>query len=301
MSEVKKANEILIQQQPTKLLSLQEVLESYSEIELTEEEKLEGLIWAKRKKLDAIQLEKRKSFEEANRKLKAMKWDFDIIKTFMVNRAKNIFGVNKAGEPNFILDKYNESVFDLLSYYFIGDEVSFNNHAAEWQVENPSIKKGLLIAGVYGTGKTWLMKLFSRNNRQCFDVVRSKDIAKEYLTSKDKIIPTIYTKPIDVTGDGAFKEPDRAYPSDEVFNQRYLGICIDDLGSEDVQNNFGNRMNVIGDLIESRYASGFTGLLLHGTTNMTADDIKKFYGGRVASRMKQIFNLIELPGEDRRK
>jgi DNA replication protein DnaC len=275
--------------------TLREILDSYNHIELTDDEMLEGMIWAKRKKEETIRLQKLKDFEEQNRKIKAMRFNYDVCRTWMMNRAKQIF--NK----DFELDTYNEKIFNIMCYYFIDDEESFTSICKDIGVKNPSLKKGFLIPGNFGVGKTWLMLLFSRQPKQCFDLVRAKDIAEEFLKSKDKQIPAIYLKPIDVRGDETGKPIDRTYPSEEVFNQRFLGLCIDDLGSESVQNNFGTKMNVIGDLIESRYHNGYTGVFLHGTTNMNAAQLEAFYGKRVISRMREIFNFIELPGDDRRK
>lgn len=269
-----------------------EIMDSYSHIELTDEEFSEGIIWAKRKKIEQIRIAKLKIVEEQNRKLRQMVWDFDVIKTFMGSRSVKIFG------GKFILDKENENLFDLLCYYFISDEENFLQQAGMMGVKNPSLKKGILLPGKFGCGKTWMMKLFSRNAKQSFEVIRAKDISQGYLLSKEKIIPPKFLKPFKNNSD---EDTDYSIPNEEVFNQQVLGMCIDDLGSEDVKNNYGNVVNVIGDLIESRYAAGYTGLFLHGTTNLNAEQLKDFYGGRVISRMREVFNFIELVGSDRRK
>ncbi len=39
----------------------------------------------------------------------------------------------------------------------------------------------------------------------------------------------------------------------------------------------------------------------HVTTNLSGDQIEENYGTRVRSRMREMFNMIILPGEDRRK
>lgn len=264
---------------------------SYDYVVLTEDEMIEGLIEAKRLKLRRMELVKIKEIEESNRKLKTMKWDFDVIKGFMIKRAESIFN------GKFILDDNNADLFDLMCYYFIDDADGFVMQAKKMDVSNPSITKGNFVCGNFGCGKTWLMLLFGRNKKQSFDVVRSKQIADAYLTSDDKKIPEMFLKPFDAQD----QKHNRGYVSSEIFYQRYIGLCIDDLGSEEEKNNFGNKMNVVGDLIEQWYAGGYTGLFLHATTNLTADQLKNFYGERVISRMREIFNFIELPGNDRRK
>jgi DNA replication protein DnaC len=39
----------------------------------------------------------------------------------------------------------------------------------------------------------------------------------------------------------------------------------------------------------------------HITTNLTAAEIEQYYGTRVKSRMREMFNMITLDGEDRRR
>lgn len=245
---------------------------------------IEALLWAKRKK--EMELKKQALIEKelANRKKSAMAWDFDIIRTFMFNRAKEIF------KYDFAIDDDNSDCFDLLCEYFISNEDGFMKRAGRMQIQNPSIHKGLLLAGNFGTGKTDLMKLFAKNNRQVYFMRTSKRIAVEFANSEDKKIPQEYLEP--------YKNPinDAA-----TMYQAISGLCIDEIGAEGLKNNYGNKSNVIGDLIEERYQCQYVGSFLHGTTNLSADELKEFYGERVISRMRQIFNFIELPGNDRRK
>lgn len=76
---------------------------------------------------------------------------------------------------------------------------------------------------------------------------------------------------------------------------------MEDIGAEDVKNNFGNKTNVIGDILEARYVNNLLGIWFHGTTNMTTAQFGEFYGGRVTSRLREKTNFIELRGPDRRK
>lgn len=268
-------------------LSLKEVLESYNHIELSEDEITEAMIWAKRKKQDELRLIALHQKEMANRKQQQELWNFDLIRTFMSNRAKVLF------KGEFEIDENNQLIFDLLSYYFIGDDYNFRVKCYEINSDPDifySVMKGILLCGNFGTGKTWMMKLFQKNARQTFWIRTSKEIAQAYLNSEDKKIPEEYTT--------LFKNP---INDEAVFYQPVSGLCIDDLGAESKKNNFGNIMNVVGDVIEERYHKQFTGVFLHATTNLSAEELKNFYGERVTSRMREIFNFIELPGSDRRK
>lgn len=258
-------------------------MESYSHIVLSEDDIVDAMIWAKRKKENLQQEQALRERESAVRKIGFEAWSFDMIKTFMMKRAGDLF------KETFTLDDNNEGFFNLLCYYFINSN-TFLSEARKFGEENPSLSKGIFIPGNFGTGKTWLMKLFQKNQKQVYFIRSSKDVAQAYLISDDKTIPDEFITP--------FKN---AINDASVFYQPISGLCIDDMGAESKKNNYGNVVNVIGDLIEQRYFRGYTGTLLHGTTNLSADELKAFYGERVTSRMREIFNFIELPGNDRRK
>lgn len=44
-------------------------------------------------------------------------------------------------------------------------------------------------------------------------------------------------------------------------------------------------------------------MLTHATTNLSAPELKDYYGNRVRSRMREMFNLIEFDGgaKDKRR
>jgi DNA replication protein DnaC len=258
-------------------------LESYSHIELTEDEQMEAIIEAKRKKERRIEELEIKQKAELNRKaLTSRHYSYDQTYGMMIFRAGNLFG------GAFKLDHNNRAIFELLCLYFAHDE-KFVPAAVQMGVDNPSLEKGILIAGNFGVGKTWLMRVFARNQLQVFQVHNAKDIAD--LFEKDG-----------VDSQTQFIDPPRLPVNDiQNFYHRFIGLCIDDMGTEREKNNYGNRKNVIGDLIELRYSRKATGHLLHITTNLNADQLKEMYGGRVTSRLREIMNIIHLTGEDRRK
>lgn len=264
--------------------SATEALESYKHIELTEEETAEAILWRKQQK--EKQLREKALHERAaenRRALTATRWSYEQTRGFMIYRAENIL-------RGFALDQNNQAVFDLLCYYF-SEDPQFTTIAHDMGISMPSLSKGICLAGMYGVGKTWLMRLFAKNQRQCYSVKSAKQIADTYEA--------------DGEGDNGLSEfiqkPKNAVNDMQVFYQPHMGLCVDDIGTEDIKNHFGNKKNVIGDLIEKRYSLGNTGTFLHATTNFNAEQIESFYGGRVRSRMREIFNFIELKGADRRK
>lgn len=259
-------------------------MESYNHIELTEDEMMEAVIWRKRKKVDELTTNELKSREDANRKKLTAPTSYDIVKMLMLYRAEKKF------EKRFVIDEENEFVFELLCRYF-GNDKEFISMALSAGIDNPSLEKGIFLAGNFGSGKTWMMSLFRQNQRQCFAIKAAKEIASAYRTNKEpeeylfSLVPNVPNASNDTM----------------AFYQPYLGLCIDDIGTEDLKVNFGNKANVIGDLIELKYSEKVYGLCLHATTNLTAEELNQYYGGRVISRMREIFNFIEFSGTDRRK
>jgi DNA replication protein DnaC len=264
-------------------MSLREVLDSYNHIELTDDELCLAMIDAKRKKEAKIKEAEREERAAANRvALTTRHWSFVQTRGYMLNRAKDLF------DNKFKLDEHNHNVFDLLCHYFSYSN-DFLTTCELLGVSNPSLSKGILLAGNFGVGKTWLMSLFRKNNRQVYHVEEAKSIAKAYHVGGEEAIEKHYNKV-----KNAFNDP-------TVLYQEFSGLCIEDVGAEDIKNNYGNKTNVIGDIMESRYVNKCLGPFFHGTTNLTVSQLEQFYGGRVISRLRESVNLIELDGPDRRK
>lgn len=257
-------------------------MESYKHIELTEDETDEAILSAKQKKEERIsQSEREKIANENRKKLTLSRWTMEQTAGFMQYRRINLF------EGKMKIDDSNSTIYNLLLMYF-SEDFQFTSLAPVIGVANPSLDKGLLIAGNFGVGKTWFMKLFSRNQRQVYNLVNAKNIANEFESEGQDCMYHYVKKQKNAINDAS------------CFFQPYSGLCIDDLGTEDIKIHYGNRKNVVGDLIEQRYAAGNCGVFLHATTNLTADQLKDFYGGRVVDRMREIFNFIEFTGESKR-
>lgn len=256
----------------------------YSHIELTEVELDEAIIDAKMKKEKRLELEKVQEVEQQNRKnmqLYTSEFNYEQMKGLAFYRAGMLFE-NKVFTQKFELDENNKAVFDLLCMYFSRDP-RFE------QMGNYSLSKGICLVGVPGVGKSWLMKIFNKNPRQCFYIRDCKEISLQY--QKDgMVVIEEYSKPIKA-----------AYEDKDNFLKPHIGVCFSDLGTEDIKNNYGNKSNVVADILFERYKNNIIGDLTHGETNLTADQIEEFYGIRIRSRFSEMFNWIVLTGSDRRK
>jgi len=270
-------------------------LENFEHITLTEQEIAIVLREAREKKHFRLQELERDARAAELRRMLTERWTYEKTRTWIEGRMKTVFPGQKVifediQRPNGEIFCNAGSIFTLLCLYFSVDP-GFIELAISLGVENPDLRKGLLLAGRIGCGKTSLMRIFQRNQRQVYMILNAKEIAFNWRQA-DKEVGTYMEK---------LTNP-HLLPINDVqnFYHRIAGLCIDDAGAEDIQNSWGNRASVIPDIIEGRYFNRCVGPLLHMTTNLTMDDLKSFYGPRVGSRLRETMNVIHYVGEDRR-
>lgn len=188
---------------------------------------------------------------------------------------KKLFG-QKMKENDLLVDSANKNFLKTLSYYFAEDE-RFNNSPI---IKNkPSLKKGLFITGTYGFGKSITMQLFKeclKNTKNSFAYDSTISIVNNLLSESKK-----------KTNDGS------------MLTKYMKGTwCFDDLGQEKPL--YGQE--AFEDILFERY-SLFKKMekKTHITSNMTIDKIETRYGRYISSRFNEMFNVIEVAGEDRRQ
>lgn len=142
------------------------------------------------------------------------------------------------------------------------------------------LKKGILLTGPVGCGKTSLMTLLPAFMYpfQKYQVKNTREIAAEF-----------------------HKE---GFETIQKYGLRQKPICLDDLGVEQNIKHFGNECNTIGEILLHRYDLFVNdGIVTHATTNLNADELEDIYGIRVRSRLRTMFNLISFPEgtEDKRR
>jgi DNA replication protein DnaC len=183
-----------------------------------------------------------------------------------------MIGKKKFGEA-FKFYKEDEEILEKLFLYAIHDPESCSQKGID-------LKKGILLIGPVGCGKTTLMKLFSELTHEIFQysVKATREISTEFIEDGFQVL--------------------------QKYGKTYKNYCFDDLGVEQSIKHFGNECNVIGEILLSRYEymkinKGKT----HATTNLNANDLEKIYGNRVRSRLREMFNVITFPSTtpDKRK
>lgn len=181
----------------------------------------------------------------------------------------------------FELNVDEQRIYKLLSLYFTDDKAFEKNGL--------SLQKGIMLIGKIGCGKTTCMKLFAQNQKQSFAVIPCRTVEREHTKEGYKAIEKYFHLL-------------RSNP-DVTFGQTEIGICFDDLGTEEMSKNYGNVRNVMSEIILSRYENEVrAGFKTHTTTNLYEHEMEANYGSREFSRIRGMFNFIKFPEvADKRK
>lgn len=198
-------------------------------------------------------------------------------------------------DQDFKLNKDNTKVVETLFKYFTGDP--------SIEADGYSLKKGILLTGSIGTGKTTIFNLFKKfmnkynyslpkNN---FKIIESRFVIRDFLIDGMKTIDTYGRKSFSTTYDP--RQGER-----EDFNKP-ITICFDDLGLEEVNSSlYGNKLNVMADVLLDRYIMFEShGMITHAISNLSIDSIAKLYGDRAIDRFKSMFNDLVITGKSLRK
>ncbi len=180
------------------------------------------------------------------------------------------------------IDDQNREVIMTLMSYFGGLRNQYT--------ENLSFQKGILLYGNVGTGKTTLMDMVRESVHAPFRMVPALQIVNDYQKKNGLDLLEEYCRLGYNPSSGRY------------FGNQHIGLCIDDIGTENEGKNFGNQKNVVGEIIMTRYQQ-LRGPFTHLTTNCTVEEIKAYYGIRVFDRMREMFNIVSFPvdADSRRK
>ena len=149
---------------------------------------------------------------------------------------------------------------------------------------NLDLEKGILLSGPIGCGKTSIMALIRPffYHKHDYKIKTCREISFEFAKNGFEALQN-YTQ--------------------KVHTQtRLSGYCFDDLGAEQNIKHYGNDLNVMAEIIISRYEDFVQNQsITHITTNLSASEIEALYGNRLRSRMRAMFNLITFSNESRDK
>jgi len=183
--------------------------------------------------------------------------------------------------PNFRVDGLNQEAINSLFYYF----TQSNKGTLD-------LKKGILIQGPPGVGKTTLMRAFREFVKEAAKHTKA-EVKESFLISTANEICTEWQD----TG-----RVDRYLRNAKTYMGRPYNLCIDDLGMEPIATvHMGTTRNVLEYVLHERYGYFVKdGLLTHITTNIDRPTIGNRYGNATRDRFAEMFNTISLTGDSRR-
>ena len=164
-----------------------------------------------------------------------------------------------------------KTVFLLLIYFYRDLE-----NADRFSLD---LRKGILLQGPVGCGKTSLLYLlrFMLPKDEQYSIVSARDVGLEFIRDGFGVVEKYSSK--------SFVNIDQVL--------RPKAYCFDDLGLESSFKHYGNEVNVLGEILLSRYPLfTYQKMKTHATTNLSSAQLEKAYGNRVRSRMREMFNLI---------
>lgn len=180
---------------------------------------------------------------------------------YFYNLISNYFKTNYG---KFDFNESNRDCVKTICYFFANDE--------RFETElGLSFNKGLLIMGRTGLGKTKTIEAICDN----------------------LIAPISIFSMIDIS--------ERVRDSGDVQLNTSKIILLDDVGSEqEAVKHYGTPINWFKDFIEVYYLNHKSFRKLIITTNCGGDELERKYGSRVRSRIREMFNIIQVLGNDKR-
>lgn len=207
-----------------------------------------------------------------------------LTKNHFWNRFKENFMLQNGNE--FIVNEQVKNNLAPLFYYFLQDQENFKNCAHVSKITKPCIKKGFLIIGDFGNGKSTTMSAIEKTLRTTphyFKGYTSNDIVTEY--------------------EKCDNPRDRA----NLINRMSTGrLYFDDMKSERVASNYGKNQ-IFTEILEKRYTNNAKTYITcnykkgyEGDLQMAINEFGEKYGDRVNDRMYSMFNIIHFKGKSLR-
>ena len=191
-----------------------------------------------------------------------MNFDFTKYLTFIESTGKKLY------HPSFkVIPEDYEIIYKLLVCI-----LKDNAGAEKYKL---SFRKGILLSGPVGCGKTSLMNIvrYLQTPEERFVMKTCRDVSFEFIQEGYSII--------------------HKYSKQSFKNDIPRTYCFDDLGTENSLKYFGNDCNVMAEILLSRYELFVSRqMLTHLTTNLNSSEIEDIYGTRIRSRLREQFNLI---------
>jgi len=152
------------------------------------------------------------------------------------------------------------------------------NKEIEFEEMGYSFNKGLWICGNFGTGKTQMILTYKSMIKNC-GFISCNDMNMRFLKVDEY--------------NGKVQRFNGIKGFTNITDKREK--IFDDLGEEETTiMDYGNKFCVMAHVLGERYKGLRDGVITHITTNLTKNQITEIYGGRIESRVNEMFNVIKL-------
>lgn len=202
---------------------------------------------------------------------------------FSLDKKTFLHAFNYYSGGKYVIDSQNKELTELVFKYFLNDDDFLKSDLIK---SEPSLDKGLLIFGDYGTGKTFLFETIHKIGRELITKKGYKNLWFNAIAagSFNELYMNEVTK----------KQKNQATTFD--LKTYYKGqLYIDDLGHETTA---FNRFEVFEQVLFERYRNRSRTFV---TTNLKPSEIGNRYGARIGDRLPEMFNIISFKGDSRRK
>jgi len=145
-------------------------------------------------------------------------------------------------------------------------------------------RKGLLLWGLQGRGKTLFLRLLTQNFSPAARWTSALGLVQEYQErGAAALMAQMSRDDYDVTPDG------------------YRQMMIDDVGREPLGKRYGETFDVLAAVVDARYRAwqryGYAAATWF-TSNFDGNEMATRYDGRTVSRLAEMCEVIELTGPD---
>lgn len=196
--------------------------------------------------------------------------------------------IGKQKNPKFVIDADNRFTYEQMIRWCHADPAMKCLDPETRMPVQGDLKKGLYIAGNTGTGKSWALEII-----RAYCIVHR--FAIRYTATKESVLSWRNVRVDEICDTFAQSGQMQQFKSMQCMG-------IQDLGAEPAESvHMGNRMNVLGQLIE--YRGDRSDFITLFTSNLPINHklLVSRYGDRVASRLNEMCNYLEITGRDRRK
>lgn len=197
--------------------------------------------------------------------------------------------IGKSRNPKFVIDDENRFAYENFVRWAHCDTSMKCIDPITKEIVPGRPKCGIYIAGNTGTGKSW-----------CLDIMRAYcSIMRFGIAFPDDIEP----RKLYWSSYRADEICDKYVESGGISHLKKHNILgIQDFGSEPRESLYmGNRIDVIGQLIEHRGDQTDQITLITSNLKINGDMLIDRYGDKVSSRLIEMCNYFEIKGKDRRK